>query len=141
MAEDVAARLAHDRPAHLSLDPARRITHQMAVPNTSIQASLPYSAPELLIGRSPCAATDQYALACTAVELLTGSPPFAADTATALLDHQLHSAPPRISERCNWIPRAVDPIIARAMAKDPERRHDSCSEFAGLLTAAIRSPM
>ena len=37
----------------------------------SIEASLPYTAPELLRGRPPSAATDEYALACTAVELLT----------------------------------------------------------------------
>ena len=43
-----------------------------------IEASLPYSAPELLRGHAPSAATDEYALACTAFELITGSPPFTA---------------------------------------------------------------
>ena len=41
-----------------------------------LEASLPYTAPELLRGRPPSALTDQYALACTAVELLLGAPPF-----------------------------------------------------------------
>ncbi|MED5813802.1 serine/threonine-protein kinase [Mycolicibacterium sp. 050232] len=137
MAQDVAARLAHDRPARMSLDPARRITRQAFPPHPNIQASLPYSAPELLVGRTPSAATDQYALACTTVELLTGSPPFTADTAVTLIDQQLYSRPPRISQRCNWIPRAADSIIAKAMAKEPDRRHDSCSEFARLLSEVI----
>lgn len=140
MAADVAVKLAQDRHARMSLDPARRITRQAPRPHPDIQASLPYSAPELLSGRTPLAATDQYALACTTVELLTGSPPFAADTAIALIDHQLYSRPPRISQRCNWIPPSVDSIIARAMAKDPDRRHDSCSEFVNLIAEALTPP-
>lgn len=141
MAADVAAKLAHDRHGRMSLDPARRITRQAARPHPDIQASLPYSAPELLSGRTPLAATDQYALACTTVELLTGAPPFSADTAIALIDHQMYSRPPRISQRCNWIPPSADPIIARALAKDPERRHPSCSEFVSLIAETLRSPM
>ena len=139
MAADVAAKLADDH-SRMSLDPARRITRQVHRPPPDIQASLPYSAPELLSGRTPLRATDQYALACTTVELLTGSPPFSADTATALIDHQLYSQPPRISQRCNWIPPSADSIITRAMAKDPERRHDSCSEFVSLITEALTPP-
>ncbi|OCB52021.1 protein kinase [Mycobacterium vulneris] len=137
MAQDVAARLAQDRSARMSLDPARRITRQVFQPHPNIQASLPYSAPELLVGRTPSAATDQYALACTAVELLTGAPPFTADTAVTLIDQQLYSRPPRISQRCNWIPHAADSIIAKAMAKEPDRRHDSCTEFVRLVSEAL----
>jgi serine/threonine protein kinase len=138
MAEDVAARLAHDPAARLSLDPARRIARQAPESHPNIQASLPYSAPELLTGRAPSGATDQYALACTTVELLTGSPPFAADTAMGMIGHQLNSRPPRVSQRREGIPRAVDSIVAKALAKDPDRRHDSCSEFISLVTGALR---
>ncbi|WKG02353.1 serine/threonine-protein kinase [Mycolicibacterium sp. HK-90] len=139
MAEDVAARLAHD-PGRLSLDPARRITRQTPESHLNIQASLPYSAPELLAGRAPSGATDQYALACTTVELLTGSPPFSAGDAMAMIDHHLHSRPPRISERGNGIPRAVDPVVVKALAKDAERRHPSCTEFIGLVIEALGRP-
>lgn len=141
MAADVAAKLAQDRHSRMSLDPARRITRQALQPQLAVQASLPYSAPELLSGRTPSPPTDQYALACTTVELLTGSPPFSADTAMALIDHQLYSQPPRISQRCNWIPPAADSIIARAMAKDPERRHDSCAEFLSQITEVLEPLM
>jgi serine/threonine protein kinase len=140
MAADVAAKLAQDRHTRMSLDPARRIARQAPRPHPDIQASLPYSAPELLGGRTPSAATDQYALACTTFELLTGSPPFSAETAIALIDHQMYSRPPRISQRCNWIPPSADSIITRAMAKDPERRYDSCSEFVNLITETITAP-
>ncbi|MBX8690451.1 MULTISPECIES: serine/threonine-protein kinase [Mycobacteriaceae] len=137
MAEDVAVRLSHDG-GRLTLDPARKITRRGPEPAPQVQASLPYSAPELLTGRAPSAATDEYALACTTVELLTGSPPFAANTAISMIEQQLHQPPPRISRRAAWIPHAVDSILAKAMAKDPDRRYDSSSEFIELITRALR---
>ncbi|MCV7284434.1 serine/threonine protein kinase [Mycolicibacterium wolinskyi] len=137
VAEDVAMRLSHDG-GRLTLDPAKRIARQAQGPHPQVQASLPYSAPELLCGRSPSAATDEYALACTTVELLTGSPPFAAKTAMGMVDQQLQAAPPRISRQLDWIPHAVDSILAKALAKDPERRYDSCAEFIGLIANALR---
>lgn len=137
VAQDVAARLAHDG-GRLTLDPARRITQQGFEPRAQVQASLPYSAPELLSGRAPSAATDQYALACTTVEVLTGSPPFTADTPLELIDQQLNSPPPRISRQVAGISHAVDSILAKAMAKDPDRRYESCTEFIGLVDKALR---
>lgn len=103
-----------------------------------IEASLPYSAPELLSGHAPSAATDEYALACTTVEILTGSPPFTAHTAMGLMDEHLHRPPPRISRRISWVPHAVDSILAKAMAKSPDSRYNSCSEFMRLIVRALR---
>jgi serine/threonine-protein kinase len=103
-----------------------------------VQASLPYAAPELLLGRAPSAATDEYALACTAVELIAGTTPFVEKTSFALMDAQLHRPPPSISRRVSWIPRAFDSILAKAMAKDPDRRYESCSEFIRLISRTLR---
>jgi serine/threonine-protein kinase len=108
---------------------ARRPTH--------IEASLPYVAPEVLHGHPPSAASDEYALACTTVELLTGTPPFTAPTAMALMNAQLNSPTPKYSRRLDWVPRAFDSILAKAMAKTPDLRYQSCSEFVALVTRAI----
>ncbi|MBU8827244.1 serine/threonine-protein kinase [Mycolicibacterium goodii] len=137
LAEDVAARLAADATGRLTLDPARRITHHTKAPRPQVQASLPYSAPELVSGRALSAATDQYGLACTAVEVLTGLPPFTATTPVKMVDQQLNSPPPRISDRADWIPHAVDSIFAKALAKDPERRYESCAQFVRDLAEAF----
>lgn len=138
MAQDVAARLSHN-PAHqLTLDPARRIAHGVRERSADVQASLQYAAPELLSDRALSAATDQYALACTAVELLTGSAPFTADTAMGLVDQHLNSPPPRISKSTPWVPPAVDSVLCRAMAKRPDGRYDSCVEFMTALDGALR---
>jgi len=49
----------------------------------------------------------------------------------------LNSPPPRISRRAAWIPHAVDSILAKALSKDPERRHESCTKFVDELAAAL----
>jgi serine/threonine-protein kinase len=108
------------------------------LPPAHIEASLPYAAPELLRGEPPSAASDEYALACTAVELLTGSPPFTASTTMGIVAAHLNKAPPRISRNRDWVPHAVDSILAKAMTKTPDRRYDSAGEFISLIARALR---
>jgi eukaryotic-like serine/threonine-protein kinase len=103
-----------------------------------IEASLPYSAPELLYGRAPSAATDEYALACTAFELITGSPPFTATTSMGLVDEQLYAPPPKVSRKLDWLPHAFDSIMAKALAKSPDNRYESCSEFVSLIARTLQ---
>ncbi|WP_328360320.1 serine/threonine protein kinase [Mycobacterium sp. NBC_00419] len=104
---------------------------------TQVLASLPYAAPELLQGRLPQAATDEYALACTAVEMLTGHTPFTGDNAMALMDAHLHVAPPEMSRRVPWLSRSFDRVLARAIAKDPDRRYESCAEMMRHISDAV----
>lgn len=118
VAHAVAEAVAH-RPAH-------------------IEASLPYSAPELLHGHAPSAATDEYALACTAFELITGSPPFTATTSIALVDEHLHAQPPKVSRKLDWLQHAFDSIMAKALAKDQDNRYESCSEFVSLIARTLQ---
>lgn len=113
----------------LAEDGARRMTH--------VEASLPYAAPEVLHGHPPEPASDEYALACTTVELLTGSPPFTANTSMSLVNAHLNSPVPKYSRRIDWLPRAFDSILAKAMAKSPDLRYQSCSEFISLIIHAI----
>ena len=102
-----------------------------------VAASLPYCPPELLTGKAPAGATDEYSLACTAVELITGRPPFTANTQAGLMAAQLHSPPPQLSRRIDWLPRAFDSILAKAMAKHPQDRYQSCQELIRLITRVV----
>jgi eukaryotic-like serine/threonine-protein kinase len=141
LAEDAQARLARHPAQSLSLDPAKRIAQGSPRDRTrpaQVQASLPYAAPELLLGQQPSGATDEYALACTAVELITGKLPFSATTPVGLVEAQLHHPPPRVSHQVSWIPRAFDSILAKAMAKNPDVRYETCTEFIRLVTRALR---
>lgn len=105
---------------------------------TRVEASLPYAAPEMLTGHTPTAAVDEYALACTAVEAITGAPPFTAHTSMGLIDQHLRRPPPRLARRIAWLPHAFDSIIAKALAKSPERRYQTCSELIRLITRTLR---
>lgn len=104
------------------------------------EVSLPYTAPEILCGKAPSAATDEYALACTAVELLTGAPPFPASSAAELVDAHLRRLPPPVSATLGPVLRAVDVVVERAMAKFPARRYESCTEFVDELSRALAEP-
>lgn len=96
--------------------------------------TLTYAAPETIRGQRDVAAADQYSLACTAYELLTGQPPFAGLTAATLMHAQLNQAPPPISSLAPGL-GALDPVFARAFAKDPAHRFPSCRDFAAALAA------
>ncbi|MBF6222245.1 serine/threonine protein kinase [Nocardia abscessus] len=106
--------------------------------NGFVVVSVPYAAPELLRAGTVSPATDQYALACSAVELLTGHTPFARGTLMATAEAQLHDPPPEISRRRRWIPPEVDAILHRSLEKEPGARYDSCAELIGLLTEALQ---
>ncbi len=99
--------------------------------------SLDYMAPEHLGGEAASAASDVYALACMAVESLTGEVPFPVDNDAAVLYAHVVSPPPRVSERRSDLPRALDDVLARGMAKDPAERPAG----AGLLMADVHAAL
>jgi serine/threonine-protein kinase len=105
-------------------------------PNGRVQGSLPYAAPEVLQAHRLLPQTDVYALACTATELLTGEPPFPRATAFAVTYAHISAPPPRLSRRVP-LPQTVDDVVARALAKEPQRRHSSCLEFVRALADCV----
>ncbi|MGV9792252.1 protein kinase domain-containing protein [Gordonia sp. NPDC003422] len=98
--------------------------------------TLAYAAPELLTGVDAGPASDQYALACTAFQLLTGRQPVAGDTPATLITGHLSGGIPRLSAQ-NPSLAWLDPVFARALAKRPEDRYASCSDFAAALARAV----
>lgn len=138
------------KPANILIEPdssravlidfgvAVELTDDVCRRPTEVEASLPYSAPELIAGRAPSEATDEYALACTAVELITGSPPYREDSRVGLVEAHLHHPPPRFSREIDWLPRAFDSIMAKALAKTPADRYQSCREFIALIVRALQ---
>jgi serine/threonine protein kinase len=96
-----------------------------------------YCAPEQIEGRQVDGRTDQYALACTAFELFAGTPPFHREPAAATLWAHMSQQPPALTTRRPDLPPAADHVLARAMAKAPEHRYRTCSEFAAALRHAF----
>ena len=95
--------------------------------------SVAYAAPEQLTGQPLDGRADQYALACTAFHLLSGAPPFANSNPAVLIGNHLSSPPPRLGGRRTDF-GAIDNVLAKAMAKEPFQRFDTCREFASALT-------
>ena len=99
-----------------------------------------YMAPEQIEGRPVDGRTDQYALACSAFEMLTGVPPFQRDQGMAVVWAHLQQSPPPLGSLRAGLPKAADGVFARGMAKKPSDRYDSCREFADALRAALGVP-
>ena len=99
-----------------------------------------YSAPEQIQGRGVDGRTDQYALACVAYQLLTGAAPFSRDQGIAVLFAHLTEPPPPLASRRPGLPAAADQVLARGLAKTPEKRFGSCREFADALRYSLGLP-
>jgi serine/threonine protein kinase len=96
-----------------------------------------YCAPEQIQGLPVDGRADQYALACTVFELLSGQPPFRRDETAAVIWAQMTQPPPSLTSRQPGFPPAVDGVLAKALAKRPETRYSTCQEFADALRAAL----
>jgi len=99
-----------------------------------------YSAPEQIQGRPVDGRADQYALACTAFELLCGTAVFPRDEVLAVMYAHLSEPPPPLTGRLPGIPAAADAVFARALAKEPADRYASCRAFADALHGAFGLP-
>ncbi len=86
---------------------------------------------------TPVFATDQYALAVMAYELLAGRPPFTGRMEQLMYQH-FSVQPPAPSTFNPQLPPAVDEVILRALTKKPEERYPSVSDFASALTQATQ---
>jgi serine/threonine protein kinase len=96
-----------------------------------------YAAPEQINGRPVSGQADQYALACVVFEALSGAAPFARPEPMAVLWAHLSEPPPSLVMMRPDLPRGVDRILTRALAKEPHHRYDSCREFIDELRVAF----
>ena len=96
-----------------------------------------YLAPEQARGEKTTPASDRYALAVVAFELLTGARPFARDSTTAEALAHVSAPIPPASEYNRALPPEVDDVLARGLAKEPEHRFASCTDFVNALREAF----
>ncbi len=91
--------------------------------------SFAYMAPERF-NDEPCTpATDTYALACVLYESFTGTTPFPGNSFEGQIASHLSAPPPRPSVVNASVPAAMDDVIARGMAKEPDDRYGSAGAF------------
>ncbi|HET9601097.1 MAG TPA: serine/threonine-protein kinase, partial [Acidimicrobiales bacterium] len=104
-----------------------------------------YAAPEQLGGQAVDGRADIYALGCVLFESLTGMAPFTGDIHSMITSH-LTKPPPRLSQTRPGLPPAIDEVIDKAMAKEPDDRYQTGHEFAeaarrALLTSGLPPPV
>jgi eukaryotic-like serine/threonine-protein kinase len=96
-----------------------------------------YLSPEQAQGERSTPASDLYALAVVAYELLSGERPFERESPTAEAAAHVNAPVPSIAARCENLPPGLDRVFQRALAKDPRQRHRSARELVAELRAAL----
>ena len=98
-----------------------------------------YSAPEAIADGSFSPLSDQFSLATTLWEAITGRRAFPGDDAVAVASRIATDEPPKIAELCGLNPH-VDTVLARGLSKNPRGRFTSCEEFTDALADALGVP-
>ncbi|MCX5042437.1 serine/threonine protein kinase [Aldersonia sp. NBC_00410] len=99
--------------------------------NTTV-GTVAYAAPEQLMGEQLDGRADQYALAATAFHLLTGTTLFPNSNPAVVISRHLSTPPPSLAETRPDL-AALDPVLATALAKNPDDRFPLCTDFARAL--------
>lgn len=117
---------------------ARAIEDSHGLTDTNFTVgTVAYCAPEQLMGEELDGRTDQYALAATAYHLLAGSPLFPYSNQAVVIGRHLNAVPPALADTRPEL-AALDPVLARALSKQPDDRFLRCSDFANAFVAAAR---
>lgn len=102
----------------------------------TILGTAAYLSPEQSAGYPAGPQSDLYSLGCVLFEMLTGSPPFTAESPVGIAYRQVHDDPGPPSARRPGLPASLDVITARLLAKNPaDRPVSAAAARAGLLTA------
>ena len=100
--------------------------------------TIEYAAPEQIEGLTLDRRTDVYALGCVLYECLAGRPPFERDAEVAVMHAHLTSPPPRLTEVRQDLPKELDRVVTRAMAKSRDERFATAPELVDAAHAVLR---
>jgi serine/threonine-protein kinase len=119
---------------------ARASGHDTLTIAGTVLGSSGYMAPEQARGEASTPATDRYALACVAYEVLTGRRPFARESMAAEAAAHANEAPPSVTTLRSDLPPRLDRIFARGLAKRPDDRYPTSAALVEDLRGALAVP-
>jgi DNA-binding beta-propeller fold protein YncE len=99
--------------------------------------TIDYVSPEQIHGAKLDARSDVYSLGCLLYHAITGRVPFERDADVAKIFAHVHDPPPGLNGAPGSVPAALDPVLRRAMAKDPEERYPSAGDLGHAALAAV----
>jgi serine/threonine-protein kinase len=111
---------------------------RLTTPGSQI-GTLNYMAPERFRDPVSTPAVDVYSLACVLYESLTGEIPFTRDSLENLVAAHIASPPPRPSAINPRLPAAMDDVIARGMAKEPDDRYGTAGALGRAAHRALQT--
>jgi beta-lactam-binding protein with PASTA domain/predicted Ser/Thr protein kinase len=106
----------------------------------SVMGTAQYISPEQAQGKETTPRSDIYSIGVMLYEALTGRVPFEGESAVAVALKQVSEAPRRPSAVNPNVPPALDAVVMRALAKDPDARFKDADAFLKALDAAERAP-
>jgi beta-lactam-binding protein with PASTA domain/predicted Ser/Thr protein kinase len=106
----------------------------------SVMGTAQYLSPEQAQGKPTTPRSDIYSIGVILYEALTGRVPFEGDSAVAVALKQVSETPRRPSAINPDIPPALDAVVMRALAKDPDARFRDADAFLRALDAAEKAP-
>lgn len=96
---------------------------------TQVVGTPPYMSPEQCLGKRGTAQADLYSLACVMHECISGRPPFCGESAIDTLRMHLSEAPPALKTLRADTPVALQNIVLKLLAKDPQARYQSAADL------------
>ncbi len=127
-----------ERVLHIADFGIARIAHEDTISGTGrLFGTAAYISPEQALGERATAASDRYALALVAFELLSGERPFAANGFAALARCHAEQEPPAVSSRRTTLTPTLDPVLRRGMAKHADERWPTAAALANAIDAAL----
>jgi eukaryotic-like serine/threonine-protein kinase len=127
----------NDRLAIADFGIARIAMEDQLTATGQVLGTASYISPEQAVGDAATPASDRYALAVVAYELLTGSKPFLAEHFAAQARAHVEDEPPHATQRDPSLPRGVDPVLDRGLAKEPSERWESAIAMVDALDRAM----